>query len=104
MRDPVVVATDRGTAEDWDAYVEQHSERDGGSLWRWRQSSKRCSVTTPCTWPRAAAVPSSGVLPLVLFRSRLFGRFVVSLPFLNYGGVVADGRGERSTRWRAPTT
>ena len=31
-----------------------------------------------------------GVLPLVEFRSRLFGRFAVSLPFLNYGGVIAD--------------
>lgn len=31
-----------------------------------------------------------GVLPLVFFRSRVFGRFAVSMPFLNYGGVVAD--------------
>lgn len=32
----------------------------------------------------------AGVLPLVLFRSRIFGRFAVSLPFVNYGGVLAD--------------
>jgi len=32
----------------------------------------------------------SGVLPLVFFKSRLFGRFAVSVPFVNYGGVVAD--------------
>lgn len=32
-----------------------------------------------------------GVLPLVLFASRLFGRFAVSMPFVNYGGIVADG-------------
>ena len=32
----------------------------------------------------------SGVLPLIVMRSRLFGRFVVSLPFLNAGGVLAD--------------
>ena len=31
-----------------------------------------------------------GVLPLVFFRSRLFGRFTVSMPFFNYGGVLAD--------------
>jgi FemAB-related protein (PEP-CTERM system-associated) len=31
----------------------------------------------------------SGVLPLVIMRSRVFGRFVVSLPFLNAGGVLA---------------
>jgi FemAB-related protein (PEP-CTERM system-associated) len=32
----------------------------------------------------------AGILPLVYFRSRLFGRFLVSLPFLNYGGVLAS--------------
>jgi len=32
----------------------------------------------------------SGVLPLVFFRSRLFGSFAVSLPFVNYGGVLAN--------------
>jgi FemAB-related protein (PEP-CTERM system-associated) len=31
-----------------------------------------------------------GVLPLVFFSSRVFGRFTVSMPFLNYGGVLAD--------------
>ena len=31
----------------------------------------------------------AGVLPLVFFRSRVFGRCVVSMPFLNYGGVAA---------------
>ena len=31
-----------------------------------------------------------GVLPLVLFDTPLFGRFAVSMPFLNYGGVLAD--------------
>jgi FemAB-related protein (PEP-CTERM system-associated) len=31
-----------------------------------------------------------GVLPLVFFNNRLFGRFAVSMPFLNYGGVLAD--------------
>lgn len=33
-----------------------------------------------------------GVLPLVLFQSRLFGRFAVSVPFFNYGGVLADSQ------------
>src|SRR5690242_1372835 len=31
-----------------------------------------------------------GILPLTLVKSRLFGRFLVSLPYLNYGGIVAD--------------
>ncbi|MDP2322668.1 MAG: peptidoglycan bridge formation protein FemAB, partial [Gammaproteobacteria bacterium] len=30
-----------------------------------------------------------GILPLVRLNSRLFGDFLVSLPYVNYGGVVA---------------
>jgi len=31
-----------------------------------------------------------GFLALSYVRSLLFGRFLVSLPYLNYGGIVAD--------------
>lgn len=31
-----------------------------------------------------------GILPLVSIKSFLFGNFIISLPFLNYGGVCAD--------------
>lgn len=31
-----------------------------------------------------------GILPLVQLKSRLFGNFMVSMPYFNYGGVVAD--------------
>ena len=31
-----------------------------------------------------------GLLPLCFLKSRLFGRFLVGLPYLNYGGVQAD--------------
>ena len=31
-----------------------------------------------------------GLLPLAFVQSRLFGRFLVGLPYLNYGGVIAD--------------
>ena len=31
-----------------------------------------------------------GILPLAIMKSRLFGRSVVSLPFLNYGGLLAN--------------
>src|SRR5437870_5086241 len=33
---------------------------------------------------------TQGFLALAYVRSFLFGRFLVSLPYLNYGGVVAD--------------
>ncbi|HEY7877100.1 MAG TPA: GNAT family N-acetyltransferase, partial [Gemmatimonadaceae bacterium] len=32
----------------------------------------------------------SGILPLVRVRSRVFGHYLVSMPFLNYGGPLGD--------------
>ena len=32
----------------------------------------------------------TGVLPLIRLKSRLFGDFMVSMPYFNYGGAVAD--------------
>lgn len=72
------------------AYVEAHPCGTGYHLPRWgrvireafgHRSKYLCAQ-------RAGAVV--GVLPLVFFDSRLFGRSVVSMPFLNYGGVLAD--------------
>ncbi len=36
----------------------------------------------------------AGLLPVVLVRSRLFGTRLVSMPFLDYGGILADPGGE----------
>ncbi len=36
-----------------------------------------------------------GVLPLIEMQSRLFGHFLVSVPFFNYGGLLADSRAAR---------
>ncbi|MBP1728971.1 MAG: hypothetical protein H6Q56_1344, partial [Deltaproteobacteria bacterium] len=33
-----------------------------------------------------------GILPLVFMQSRFFGRFLVSQPFFNYGGLLCDNR------------
>ena len=35
-----------------------------------------------------------GLLPLTFVKSRLFGRFLVSMPYLNYGGVTSDDDGD----------
>ena len=65
---------------------------------------------TPLIRPSRGEAPASrngsieGVLPLVLFRSALFGRFAVSLPFVNYGGVLAaDEQVSRALLERAAT-
>ncbi len=37
-----------------------------------------------------------GVLPLVLVRSPIFGRFLVSMPFVNYGGPLGSAEAVRA--------
>ncbi len=44
---------------------------------------------TPYCLEAVAARSTCGFLPLAYVHSLLFGRFLVSLPYLNYGGVVA---------------
>lgn len=38
----------------------------------------------------------AGILPLVRVRSRLFGHYLVSMPFLNYGGPLGSGPAVRA--------
>jgi len=38
----------------------------------------------------------SGILPLVHMKSLIFGNFIVSMPFFNYGGVCADNEVNRN--------
>src|SRR5262249_29462107 len=45
---------------------------------------------TPYCLEAVADGTTQGFLPLAFVRSLLFGRFLVSLPYLNYGGPVAD--------------
>jgi hypothetical protein len=43
-----------------------------------------------CRYLVARRGPVVGVLPLVEIRSALFGRTLTSLPFVNFGGVLAE--------------
>jgi serine/alanine adding enzyme len=84
----VTVSADVGEVE-WDAFVETCPLSTGYHRWCWRGVVQRAfgHETVYVAARRGPAL--AGVLPLVSFRSRLFGRFLVSLPFVNYGGVLA---------------
>ena len=88
-RAPLTVVSCQDEAA-WDAYIDGHPDACGYHLWRWRGIFEGVFGHRA---DYAAAMRDGrivGVLPVVLFASRLFGRCVVSLPFVNYGGVVAD--------------
>lgn len=89
IHSPVTVMQATSGAE-WDAYVSRHPGGTVDHLWAWRD------VFETALGHRSVYLVAKrdglvvGALPLVLVHSRLFGRSVVSVPFLNYGGILAD--------------
>src|SRR5688572_24919324 len=81
----VEIAQERDAAA-WDGFVATQP-LSGYHRWGWRRVfsgalGHECTYLVAC---RGTTI--SGVLPLVAIDSRLFGRTLTSLPFLNYGGL-----------------
>ncbi len=73
----------------WDAFVEQHPDASVYHLSGWRAVIQK-SFGHEC--PYLVAKRSGqvvGVMPLVRMQSRLFGHFMVSMPYFNYGGSLS---------------
>jgi serine/alanine adding enzyme len=88
---PSVTITDTPQPAAWDAFVERHPAATRYHQWAWRDVFARAFGHRAVYL--AAAAPGGdvvGILPLVVLDTFLFGRFAVSLPFVNYGGVVAS--------------
>jgi FemAB-related protein (PEP-CTERM system-associated) len=85
----------------WDAYV--LACPDAGLYHRpgWARVIQRGYGHRPVyLWARDAS-GVRGILPLVLFRGALGGRSLVSLPFLDEGGLRADDDAARAALWQA---
>jgi FemAB-related protein (PEP-CTERM system-associated) len=75
----------------WDRYVLGHPQATGYHLMAWRRVIEDVfGHDTFYLMAKDDRGEVRGVLPLAFLSSRLFGRFLVSLPFVNYGGVLAD--------------
>ncbi len=93
MRPEVKAGGDSLDETEWDAYVEGHPRATGYHLMAWRRVIERVfGHRTVYLTARNEGGHIHGVLPLVFLSSRLFGRFLVSLPFVNYGGLLTDER------------
>jgi len=85
----------------WDEYVAQCSEAGIYQRSGWARVIERSYGHAPIyLWARDKT-RVRGVLPLVLFRGALGGRSLVSLPFLDEGGVCAADDEARTALWRA---
>lgn len=77
-------------AQLWRQFVESHPDCSNYHRWEWKQV-----VEESFRWRTFYLMAEDngsvrGILPLVWQKSRMFGSFLTSLPFLNGGGVIAE--------------
>lgn len=88
-RIPVRVEGFDGAPPEWDAFVRGSLGWTHFHLWGWKPVIERThGHECPYLCARGADGALKGVLPLVRVRSRVFGHYLVSMPFLNYGGPL----------------
>jgi FemAB-related protein (PEP-CTERM system-associated) len=80
------------SAQAWDDYVVRRPEASVYHLAAWAGLMERVFGHRTRYLAACDGEDIVGVLPLVLFSTPLFGRFATSMPFVNYGGIVADSR------------
>lgn len=82
---------DDSSAGDWQQFVLTHAPAHHAFDWRWREILHRTFGHKPFYLLARSLDDNSvqGVLPLFLVKSALFGRSLISVPYLNAGGLVA---------------
>jgi serine/alanine adding enzyme len=79
----------------WDAFVASATGASNYHRWIWRQVMEE-TFGHRSYYLAAGNGAIDGVLPLVFIESRLFGNFLVSVPFFSHGGVVAASEAART--------
>jgi FemAB-related protein (PEP-CTERM system-associated) len=74
----------------WEAYVARGRRAPLGRHPAWLKVLEEGLGHVPYCLEAVEQGRTCGLLPLIDVRTALFGRYLVSLPYLNYGGVVAD--------------
>ena len=74
----------------WDAYVGRRGRVPLSYHPAWLKVLEQGLKHVPYLIEAVEEEKTVGLLPLAFVKSRMFGRFLVGLPYLNYGGVIAD--------------
>lgn len=89
---PLIEVRDDADPAAWDAYVEGNARASVYHLSTWAGVIRDVFGHRTRYLSAISDGRIVGVLPLVCFRNPLFGRFVASMPFVNYGGVAAESQ------------
>lgn len=94
---PVRIEPFSGSAAEWDAVASQARGTSHHHLYGWRGVMERVyGHECPYLGARDAGGVLRGILPLVRVKSPLFGHYLVSMPFVNYGGPAGDDAAVRA--------
>ncbi|MEP7060180.1 MAG: FemAB family XrtA/PEP-CTERM system-associated protein [Actinomycetota bacterium] len=78
----------------WDGFVDGSDDGTIAHRWVWSDVVARSYRLRPSMLAAVSDGRIRGVLPLVTLKSRMFGRHVVSMPFLDVGGLCTNGDDE----------
>ena len=99
LRPPLELLSLDGDTAAWDEFVRAADQSSFCHLSAWREIFEEV-LGAQCLYRAAVDTDRwQGVLPLVRVRSRMFGHYLVSLPFLNDGGPL----GTQAARGRLAT-
>jgi serine/alanine adding enzyme len=84
------IKTFAGSPEEWNSFVMARPDATASHLYGWKQVIEEV-YEHDCPYLVAQGpAGTTGVLPLVDVRSLAFGRYLVSMPFLNGGGPIGS--------------
>lgn len=85
-----------GAPGEWDGFVERHSGWTHFHRYGWREVIRTALGHETLYLAARENGALSGILPLVRVRSTLFGHYLVSMPFVNYGGPLGGPEAVRA--------
>lgn len=87
----LVVSAYTGHAEEWDSFGRAQLGWTAFHRFAWREViTKVHGRDCPYLCARDSHGTLRGILPLVRLKSAVFGHYLVSMPYLNYGGPLGD--------------
>lgn len=88
---PVKIVPMNTTAACWNEYVNSHPSATIYHRSEWRDLIAGCfGHQSYYLYASDSQSRCVGILPLVRLKSRVFGNFLVSMPYFNYGGPIGD--------------
>ncbi|MGH7657719.1 MAG: FemAB family XrtA/PEP-CTERM system-associated protein [Gemmatimonadales bacterium] len=86
----MVIEPWRGTPQDWDAFASRQHGCTHFQRYAWKDLIERVHGHECLYLATLEDGQLRGVLPLIRVKSLIFGHYLVSMPFLNYGGPLGD--------------